>query len=256
MHEYTCGEMDPTAAAEFEAHMAACPSCSREMADIGSLDAALRRISADAVDSSALDERVRRQIEVEVAAAESFAPPRPVSTKPRRGRFTGAIGIAAAVVLFVFAYQELSPPRSGGILKAAAQDHQREVVEGQWRPWLRDPAAIGALITQSGVTAVSVAALAPAGYHLDRAKRCPLGGVSFVHLVFTNGAQEFSVYLGAAIPRAKLAKEGESQAGIYAADFDAGHVDCFETPRLTALVVANGSSGSTLALAKLLRSSL
>ena len=263
VHEYACGETNPASAAELEGHAEICPSCGRELAQITHLDAALRRAAAgeavdSVVDSSAVEERVRRQIATEVAAAESLAQPSTASPMPRRGRFFNAIGIAAAVALMLFAYQELSPPRDGGMLKAAAEDHQREVVEGRPRPWLRDPAAIAALAAQNGVAPQALTSLAPAGYHLDRAKRCPLGGVSFVHLVFANGTQEFSVYLGAAIPRAKLvklAKEGESEAGIYAADFGSGHVDCIETPRLTAMVVADSSSDSTMALAKLLRSS-
>jgi hypothetical protein len=255
VHEYTCGELDAVAAADLEAHARGCGACARELDHVVALDAALRGVAAvETVDSRALDRRVREQIAAESAAGDGS--PFEARLKPRRRRLIEVVGIAAAVALMVFTYQELSPPRSGGMLKAAAEDHKREVVDGQWRLWLRDPTAINTLMEQIGVTSQSLTSVAPAGYHLDRAKRCPLGGVSFVHLVFTNGTQEFSVYLGAAVPRAKLAKEGANQAGIYAADFDANHVDCFETPRLTAMVVANSSPHSTLTLAKLLRSSL
>ena len=78
-----------------------------------------------------------------------------------------------------------------------------------------------------------VAGLAPQGYRLEHAKMCGLDGKPALHLVYTNGSQEFSVFV--------RARTGSEKA-LRQVSVGAEHLAGFGTDRLEA-VVAGGSSG-------------
>ncbi len=187
---YRSGELYPAGAAAFAAHVAGCPECARDLREQEQRDDLLRAaILSEAVSTAAIYRRVRERIEAELDGA------------PRIGHAVGsgtqwriaALASIAALLLLAFAYRHWYGP--SGVYAAAAADHRSEVVDAHWRPWLTDPAAISALAERTGVAPSAVLALAPPGYHLARAKRCALDGRPFLHLVYSNGAQEFSAYL-------------------------------------------------------------
>lgn len=102
--------------------------------------------------------------------------------------------VSAAVVIFAIASYTLFKMRSS-VYAELARDHRREVTEQQPRRWRTQPSEIAALIARYGVTAPMVSGLAPTGYRLEHAKTCAMAGKPILHLVYTNGAKELSVYV-------------------------------------------------------------
>jgi len=215
---YLSGELDESRAAAFRGHLASCPSCD--------LDARLRHeILSDDVDTTALDARI--------LAAVKSAPRRRVSVSI-------AASIAAVLVIGVIAYRVSTA--ASPLFAAAALDHHREVIDHQRRSWISDPAAVEALAEREGIGPELVSALAPAGYHCDRAKVCRLGAVSFLHLVYSDGAREFSIFL--------RHRDAALSDRIEHADLGPDHVAALRTPHLDAVVVTDESSEAALQFAR------
>ena len=249
---YASEAADGASAASCEAHLDVCASCAREFKKMKQADAVLRSAAlGEPIDTANVDARVRECIAADLASRT------PQGVSARRKWAIAALAVAAAAALYVIGYPTLAPHQ--GLLAAAAQDHHREVVEHGLRRWVRDPNDIAAFAAENGIAQQVLSTIAPAGYHLDRAKRCPLDGVSFVHLVYSNGQQEFSVFLraGPAVPGNRIsgsAARASAQSGAYKADFASDHVECIETPRLTALTVASRDSAPAVSLDALRRS--
>lgn len=243
---YRSGELDPVRAAEFSGHLAACPDCARELRRQAQLDDLLRAsVLADAVDTAVLNRRVRERIAAHVSSPSDVIS----AARPPRWRIA-AIGSVAAMLLLAVGYRHLFRPRS--VYADAAADHRSEVVNAHRRTWITDPAAIAALAERNGVEPRAVLALAPPGYHLARAKLCPLDGRPFLHLVYSNGAGEFSAYLrprDAQAPAGGAVSRAESDRPVYISDFGAEHLGCVETPGLTAVIVTDESADAASSLA-------
>jgi anti-sigma factor RsiW len=243
---YRAGELDPAGAAAFAAHLADCPECARSLREQEQLDDLLRGvILSEAVSTTAVDRRVRERV-----AAELGGVPRPslaVGSGPRWR--IAALASVAALLLLAVAYRHLSGPH--GVYADAAADHRSEVVDAHWRPWLTDPVAISALAERTGVAPRAVLALAPPGYHLARAKRCALNGRPFLHLVYSNGAQEFSAYLRPRDEEVLPGLNGKTKPGaLYTTDFGAEHLGCVQTSGLTAMIVTDESAAAASDLAR------
>lgn len=246
---YITGELEARRAAEFDAHLKTCPACLQELERQARLDARLRElILAEETDVARVDRRVR-----ELIAAEAEGKPLPqLQPKPRRW-VVAAIGIAAvAVVLAAAGYRTLLGTHVARVYADAARDHQREVVQQQPRPWLTDPAQIAALAEQQGIASSAVAALSSGGYHLRRARLCFLDRRIFLHLVFSEGEREFSVYLrrrGAETLPGPV-REIANGKPLCTSDLDNEHVASIETSQLIALVVNDRSSDAALSFAR------
>lgn len=98
--------------------------------------------------------------------------------------------MATAVVSIVLAGVVLLRPDA--TLAAAARDHQREVVERQPRKWHPNVAEFAQTYR---LDAWMSARLAPAGYVLEHAKTCGFEGERVLHLVYSNGTSEFSLFV-------------------------------------------------------------
>jgi anti-sigma factor RsiW len=243
---YVAGELDAKRAAEFDAHLRACPSCMRELEAQARLDARLREVLlADELDVSRVNRRVR-----ELIAAESTAGLVP-SLQPKSRRWvTAAMGVAAALLLVAASYLVM-PGHVARVYADAATDHYLEVVEGQPRPWVTDPAKIAALAEQQGITS-SVPLTLASGYHLERAKVCRLDGRFFLHAVYSDGTREFSLFLrprdGRLLPGAiRGIADGRI---LHASSVGSEHVSSFDTSRLTAMVVTDQPADAALRFAK------
>jgi anti-sigma factor RsiW len=249
---YVAGELDAKRAAEFDSHLRACPACMRELETRARLDARLREVLlAEEVDVSRVNRRVRELIATESAA--TFVPQ--VRPRPRRW-VTAAMGIAAALLLTVAGYV-LMPGHVARVYADAATDHRMEVVEQQPRPWVTDPAKIAALAEQQGI-AGSVPFTVASVYHLERAKVCWLDGRFFFHAVYSDGTQEFSLFLR---PRDGHGLQGAIRGfanGRFVRASSAGSesVSSFETSRLTAIVVTDLPADAALRLAKSVSASI
>jgi anti-sigma factor RsiW len=244
---YISAELDARRASEFDAHLKTCPACMSELGAQARLDERFREaLLADEVDVSRVNRRIR-----ELIAAESFRPAAAVS-QPRSGRrwVTAAAGVAAAFLLVAAGYLVV-PGHVARVYADAARDHQLEVVQRQARPWIVDPAAIAALAVQQGI-AGPVPLELDASYHLERAKVCRLDGRLYLHLVYSDGTREFSLFL--------RQRDGQHLTGairgfangrfLRAASAGSEHLLSFETSRLTVMVATDQPTGAAERFAK------
>jgi anti-sigma factor RsiW len=220
---YLSGEMEGELRQGFSAHLAACPVCERELEQQAGIDARiLEAVEGNMPDSSRIEQLVRRQLFL-----RAF---------PWR-RLTAAAAAAAAFVLGWFSLS--SAP---GWYAEAARDHQTEVVEKHPRHWRTDPAEIALLAASVGLSDAQAASLAPPGYRLEHAKICSLRGRRVLHLVFSRGTTEYSVYL---VPHRRLGQGGKVR------NSGQERVAGFESRSLAGLVVTTGSAAECKELAEL-----
>ena len=213
---YLSGELGAASASAFEEHVRSCGECALELDRETRLDAKLRSsVLAEEIDSSALNRRVRQRI----AAGR-------ISGSARWMALTA--GIAALFLAGTFGYRKFAEVQSTKLCADAAQDHIREVVRGQPRRWLSDLKAIEQLAERNGLPGSSVAAFAPSGYRLERAKLCRLDGHIFLHLVYTENGREFSTY---------LRRETTPGKAPTVSDTAGEHVAYVRTSQVTAMVV-------------------
>lgn len=149
-------------------------------------------VNGEELDTTALEQAIRARI------------------APRhRGWYFTVAGALAATFLLTFSIH-----RVPSAFHEAARDHRLEVVEHRPRHWQPN--------------APDAAKLAPAGYRLEHSKICRLEGKPVLHLVYTDGAHEVSVYL-------------DSSAGKGDADVDGQHVTSFSTGGARGLVVGSAA---------------
>jgi anti-sigma factor RsiW len=244
---YLSGELarglNPARFSAFRVHVATCESCARELEQQGDMDESLRNgVRAIPFESGPVEARVRSRI-----AAER---------RPRMAAWMGAAAaVAAILVMGIFGSRVLMMRPATPLCDDAADDHRTEVVDSQHRAWRTTVPEIQVLADRPGV---DVPVAAPAGYHLDRGKLCRLEGKVYLHLVYSNGAQEFSLFLrhrGAELPPG-TARETANGRPLYTADRGHEHVAFLQTDRLTAVIVTDQSSQAALALARFAASSL
>lgn len=225
---YLSGEISEEQRQSFAHHLAACPACEAEIERQSTLDA---RLLAAFCEESPDTSRIEQSLLRHIASAQS------------RKRWMGAGAIAAGVIAALMgSYALLRPSPAPRSYADAARDHWAEVVEKQPRHWRSGPAEIETLAAQSGLSVVQVEALAPAGYWLEHAKTCGLDGQRMLHLVFTNGTQEYSLYVRphqSTKERVRIVRSNSEQ------------VAGFETGHFTAFVVTVGPAAQCEELAQL-----
>jgi hypothetical protein len=153
-----------------------------------------------------LDARLREAVigePLETAALE-----RAIRARTRRSYrgWYAATAALAAIILLAISLRGTTPQT----FRDAARDHRLEVVEHRARHWRTTP--------PEGLD------VAPAGYRLEHLKTCRIGGVAVLHLVYTDGVHEVSVYI-------------DANAGKGDAEVDGQHVTAFSNGRVKGLVV-------------------
>jgi hypothetical protein len=178
-----------------------------------------------------LDQRVRAAVlseQLDTARLE-----RSIRERIRRPRLPRwAFATAATVALVIaggVAYRTFFKPQTPPICAAAAEDHQREIVNGEPRPWLSDVAAIQSLAQKQGVPVSAISALSGTGYRLERGRLCFLEKQIFLHLVYTKDGSEYSVYLRPPSGLFNDSVRGEPTLAY------------FETSRVAAVFVSHGA---------------
>jgi anti-sigma factor RsiW len=244
---YVCGELDAAHAAEFDVHLKQCSSCLDEIEAQSRLDARLRQsLLAEDVDVGRVNRRIRERI-----TQETVQPGVVVPAEPRGRRWlNAALGIAAAFVLAVAGYLSF-PGRFAKVYADAAQDHQMEVVDHGPRHWTTDPTELAALEQRLGIS-LNVPEELGDGYHLEHGKICRLDGQLYLHLVYTDGTTEFSLFLR---PR-----DGERLTGrisgasngrlLRASDFGHEHLAAFATSHLIAVIAVDKPAGESVECAR------
>jgi len=215
---YLSGELEEERKVQFHTHLGECRSCAQQIQQQAAMDARLRQ---------ALCAGLPYAGEIEQSVGGRIA----------RKRSRQWMLVAAAFLVFAAAlgYRILRPER---LYRDAALDHRQEVIEHQPRRWRTDTAEIEKLAVRYQLA--DVAALAPAGYRLEHAKMCGIDGHPALHLVYTNGAVEFSMFVreGGAVKPVSAHREGSE------------HLARFRTARHEAIIVTDGSSGECLQLAR------
>jgi anti-sigma factor RsiW len=208
---YGAGELDAERAAAVAGHLDRCPDCASDV----ELDARLRRaVLAEPVDTAGADLAIRHRI----------------GRDTRWRRMSIAAGIAAVLVVGVVVYR--AGARSSAVYAAAAQDHRREVVDHERRTWFSQPEQMNALAARQGISAGAPAAIA--GYHVEHAKLCRLNGRIFLHVVYSDGSREFSLFL-------RQPDAGHSSS-IRVAGSGGEQVATFETAHVSAMIVTDHAS--------------
>jgi len=247
---YLAGEMDRDRAAQFDSHLKTCSECFRELETQARLDARLREILlAEEADVSRVNRRVR-----ELLATDTLAEAVRQVEQARRARrrwVTAAMGIAAAVLLLVSSYLAF-PGKASQVYADAAEDHQMEVVDHGPRSWTSDPAQIAALARKLGVD-IAVPATLSSGFRLEHAKICGLDGRAYLHVVYTDGTREFSLFLRTRDSENFNAAIRGLSNGRLLRECASGkeHVTSFVTPHLNAVVATDQPSAASLAYARL-----
>lgn len=243
---YVTGELEAELSARFDAHLKTCAACMGEVERQARLDARLREmiLTQDLQTNVAeADRRVRELMLAQVDGLPTAKPPRPLRRAARV-----AAGLAGALLLLALGYGLLHVARVAPVYRAAARDHQIEIIEQLPRQWLTDPQEIASVAQRGGVSRAAISALTSGGYRLLRGKLCFLDRRVFLHLVFSSGGREFSVYLrqrdGASPGGA--AREIVNGKPLCATEVDQEHLASIETDRLLVLVVSDESSDAAL----------
>jgi anti-sigma factor RsiW len=224
---YLSGELDAEERDGFEAHLAKCPACQMKIAEDWNLDAALRSAFGGWPDTSRLEQALRRKLSVD--------------QKRRRQAWAGAIAASLVLLLVggVFAWARWTRPPQW--YADAALDHRTEVIEHQPRHWRSGDIEIAGLAARTGLQLGQVMAVGAAGYRLEHAKFCGIGGRRMLHLVFSNGTRTYSVFVApqpGPVETVRTIRRGAEQ------------VAGFETGRFRGIVVSDGSAEECTGLAR------
>jgi anti-sigma factor RsiW len=230
---YLSGELAPQQRQSCDLHLQSCRECKEILEQQRACDARLVAILGNEMPNHSQIDRVNRYIREHIAA-----PPRSC-----KQRWLVPCAIAASLIAgIVCAYAWMTSFAVPPSYTAAAQDHWAEVVEHEPRHWRSTPAEIQSLIAASGLSSHQVAALAPTGYWLQRAKLCGIAGRRTLHFVFSNGPQQYSLY----VRSHRGAKES-----VRLFQHNTEEVAGFETGRFSALVVTIGTPTQCAEIARL-----
>ena len=220
---YLSGELTPQQRQSCDIHLQSCRECEEILEQQRTCDARLVAILGNDVPNHSQIDRINRYIREHIAAAP----------RSRKHRWLVPGAIAASLIAGIFcAYAWMTSFAVPPSYAAAAQDHWAEVVEHEPRHWRSTPAEIQFLIAAGGLSSDQVAALAPTGYWLEQAKVCGIAGRRTLHLVFSNGTQQYSLY----VRPHRSAKER-----VRLIQHNAEEVAGFETGRFSVLVVTTGT---------------
>ena len=195
----------------------------------------------DLIDTDQIDERLRAAYTEEMpdASAVQAAVRRRIAAERVR-RYT-ILAAAAAILLAVAGYASFPYTRGASVFADLATDHRREVIERQPRHWRTEAAEIRTLFARYGVTEEMAGAIAPASFHLEHAKTCGMAGQPVLHLVYSDGSRQVSVY---------LRKSNGPHIRSGSATIDSEQVAAFTRDGFDAAIVTVGNSAECRAWAR------
>jgi anti-sigma factor RsiW len=242
---YLSSELDAMRMADFELHVQQCGPCARELEHARHYDVLLRDACLEeSVNAVGLRERVLSEI-TKSRSRRRFLFRRPVYSLPIAAVLLLAIGVGIV-------YFTLYGASSRTVYAAASYDHYEEVVKNPpIRGWRETPAEISAFVREQLGDAGFLDKLAPAGYHLTRARVCDLPDKAYVHLVYKNDAREISIYLrrkDSELPGATL--ETVNGCALHAANSNKLEIAGFQSQTYTVLVVSDLPRAESLRIAR------
>jgi anti-sigma factor RsiW len=225
--------------AEIDFHLGLCSECASRWTEQDRYDALLREAgTAEEPEVSAVLAHVRKQMHA-------------TSRVPFKILATLAATAAVATALLLVATRAGLPQAAPALFLDAAGDHTDEVIKQEPREWVRGENNINQFVTRELAVTRIVPALAPEGYHIDRAKICQLQNQLYVHLVYSNGSQEISFYVRHNNPGQMPGHVVERVNGtpLYAGQADGLEVAGFQRSDLSVLLVGNIPAGEALRFA-------
>ena len=181
---YLSGEIEN---AQWKTHIAGCAWCSSKLAEEAELDLLLKHaLTEEPISTQPLEARIRRSIN------HYGAPMRPPIRVFRYS--VAAMLIFAALSLATFGYAKSRIDRTA-ICVDAADDHREEVIDKAPRKWKIDPQDLQTLSQKMTGDSGLAQRIALAGYQFSGARTCYLHGKRYMHLRYSNGSNEISVFL-------------------------------------------------------------
>lgn len=182
---YLSGEVEGP---EWRSHIAECPSCAARLRSESDFDLILKHaVSEERLQTRQLEAHVREAIR-----NSSLPWHRPVVVMLRYG--VAASVVFGTLMIATLGYARGRMDRNAACVDAA-DDHQEEIVGKAPRKWKADPVEVAAL-SQKLVGDPSVPErVAPAGYHLVGARICILHGKRYMHLDYSNGDNQVSLFV-------------------------------------------------------------
>ena len=172
---------------EWRAHLQRCPACAAKLRSESDFDLIIKHAVSE--------ERLQtRQLEAHVRDAIRRPSPwkSPVLLVIRYG--VAAVVVFGALLIATFGYAKARMDRSA-VCVDAVDDHQEEIIGKAPRKWRSDPKDVAAL-SQKMVGDPTVAErVAPVGYHLIGARVCLLHGKRYMHLDYSDGSKEISLFV-------------------------------------------------------------
>lgn len=181
---YLSGEIENP---QWRTHIAGCAWCSSKLSEEADLDLLLKHaLTEKPLQTQRLEARIRHSI------SHSPSPVRPSIMAFRYA--ASAMVILLALSLATFGYAKSRIDRTA-ICVDAADDHREEVIDNAPRKWKIDPQQIQALSQKmTGDPALAQRMTIP-GYQFSGARTCYLHGKRYMHLRYSNGTNEISVFL-------------------------------------------------------------
>ena len=181
---YLSGEIENP---EWRSHLNECPNCAAKLRSESDFDLVIRH--------AVNEERVQtRQLEAHVRSAIRKSLPwnRPVFVMLRYG--VAASVVFGTLAIATFGYARARMDRTS-VCVDAVDDHQEEIVGKAPRKWKSDMKAVEALSQKMTGDPAVAEHVAPAGYHLIGARICVLHGKRYMHLDYSDGSNEISLFV-------------------------------------------------------------
>jgi hypothetical protein len=163
-------------------------------------------------EAAEIDHRLREAYAREPVDASGVGAAIRLSTgRQIRRRLAWRFAIAASVLAALGGYWAMRRTPEPKIFSAAALDHRTEVVQGAPRHWRTSSAEIDTLLIRAGLAGRKTDIT---GFQLLRAKMCGLDGRRVLHLVYSDGKAEYSLFLFSDAPNVPLGKMREGAERI------------------------------------------
>lgn len=181
---YLSGEIEN---AQWRTHIAGCAWCSSRLSEEADLDLLLKHaLTEKPVATQRLETRIRNSINRSGI---------PVRTPMLVFRYASlAMLILGALSLATFGYAKSRIDRTA-ICVDAADDHREEVIDKAPRKWRIDPQGLRALSQKMTGDSALAQRIAIPGYQFSGARTCFLHGNRYMHLRYSNGTNEISVFV-------------------------------------------------------------
>jgi anti-sigma factor RsiW len=178
------GELDSAFMAQFERHVNECPACQEQIKEQENLNKRIRAaLLSESVDITSL--RMRVLTEVKGKRTVSV-----INTARHPIRIALTLAAGLLIVLAVGA-----ATRDNARYEQASLDNVDEVVRAGHREWRTQASSIGQLVSQCMKTPPQLEQLSIPGYQLLRGRECGISRSRYIHLVYSNGAEQISMYV-------------------------------------------------------------